>query len=644
MCGIAGVVGPGASGALVERMTAALAHRGPDGQAHHVDGEVCLGHRRLAVIDLVTGDQPMSNEDGTLWVVFNGEIYNHLDLRRELEADGHAFRTRSDTEVLVHGYESWGADLFARLNGIFAFALWDGRARRLILARDFCGVKPLHYYFSQGRLRFASEVKALLQDPTVPRRVDFQALHYFMNLRYIPGVRTLFQDIVRLAPGHFLTFDPDRGSVHTTPYIRQEFGEEPRKSEAHYIEGLRHHLERAVARQLMSDVPLGVYLSGGLDSSSLVAYAGRHLSEPVKTFSLGFNEPTDELEDARVVADRFGTDHHEISLSPDPLAAYPETIWHVEEPKENILQGFLLARFARQRVKVALGGLGGDELFAGYLNNRFIHPSEPFHPLVPPALTRLLFQPLRRLAFRLQNALGRPSWDEYRRGAQMLLSVGDPAMYYLILRNTWDDDPGAFRNLYGSAWKGQNIQPVRDYFDPFFTSRRGMLRQALITEFKTKMIEDFLMNEDRTSMAHGLEVRVPFLDRDLVRFAFSIPTDLLVKGNQTKYIFFKAMEGVLPPRTLAKKKWGFSFNPYYQFQKDLKTAAERVLTRSRVEDRGWFNYAYLRRIMDHRPHPRLRWHYFFLWLALGLEIWATMFLDNAPASPDLTLESYYDRT
>jgi len=639
MCGIAGIVGPGGSRETIEAMTRTLVHRGPDDIGFHLDGQVRFGQTRLKIIDLVTGDQPMSNEDGSVWVVYNGEIYNFRELRRELVARGHRFRSSGDTEVLVHGYEQWGVDFFPRLDGIFAFALWDGPRQRLILVRDYFGVKPLHYHFDGRTLRFGSEIKALVRDPAVPRQVDYQALHYFLNLRYVPGERTLFAGIRRLRPGHYLVLED--GTLREGRYFEFTRDPQPRRDEAWYAEGIRHYLREAVRKQLVSDVPLGVYLSGGLDSSSIVAFMSQLVDEPVKTFSLGFNEPTDELDDARVIAEHFGTEHHQISLDPEPLQRFPEVIWHTEEPKENILQGYLLAQFARREVTVAHGGLGGDELFAGYVNNRFIYPSQPLHRLVPRWLASRVLLPLSRGVFRVQNASGRLRLDEYRRGVQMLLAAGDPARYYLVLRNTWDYDPGAFDNLYGPVLRDQELALTHSQFDDFFADNREVLDRVLWAELHTKMIDDFLLNEDRTSMAHGLEVRVPFLDRDLVRFALGIPADLKIRGNQTKYIFRRAVEELLPRHALDKKKWGFSFNPYHQFRKDLRQVAERILTRRRVEERGWFNYAYLRRILDHPPHPRLRWHYFFLWLALGLEIWCRMYIDGDAARPDFALESYY---
>ena len=643
MCGICGVVGPGAGRALGERMNASLAHRGPDGAGLYEDDGVVLGHRRLSVIDLVSGGQPMSNEDGSVWALHNGEIYNFRELRRELEGQGHQFRTGSDTEVLVHLYEQYGDGFLPKLDGMFAVALWDQTRRRLLLARDEFGIKPLHYHFDGHTLRFASEVKALLQDPAVPRAVDPQALHYFLNLRFIPGERTLFAGICRLLPAHYLTFE--RGTLQIQRYSQLQPTDERRRDEGYYIDGIRHYLRAAVRKQLVSDVPLGVYLSGGLDSSALVACMSQLVNAPVQTFCLGFNEPSDELADARVVAAHFKTQHHELLVDADPLRRYPEVIWHAEEPKENILQGYLLAQFARQHVKVVHGGLGGDELFAGYTNNQFIYPTQRLHRLVPACAQTHLFQPLSRWLGAVQNASGWLRLDEYRRGLQMLLALGDPERYYLILRNTWDYDPSAFGTLYGPALCEQPLRLTHTEFDGYFGANHGptVFDQVLRAELHTKMVDDFLMNEDRTSMAHGLEVRVPFLDRDLVRFALGIPADIKMKHNQTKYIFRRAMTGVLPAHTLRKKKWGFSFNPYHQFQKDLKGAAERVLTRERVTARGWFNYTYLRRILDHPPHPRLRWHYFFLWLALGLEIWAHMFLDGPVASRAAEIEAYGDR-
>jgi asparagine synthase (glutamine-hydrolysing) len=638
MCGIAGIVGPGADLECAQAMVRSLAHRGPDGAGVHTDGLSFLGHARLGIIDLEGGGQPMASADRAVWIAHNGEIYNFRELRRELENNGHQFRTRSDTEVILEGYRAWGVGVLSRLDGMFACALWDGPRRRLVLARDVFGMKPLHYHFDGATLRFASEIKAILRDSRVAREVDFQSLHFLLNLRYVPGARTLFAGIERLEPGWMLVFED--GRLRKVRFAELEVEEEPRRDESYYLEGIRHHLRRAVRRHLVADVPLGVFLSGGLDSSAIVAYTSEVSEQPLWTFSLGFGEPTDELADARVVAERFGTRHLETTLDLEPLRQFPAVIWATEEPKGNILQGFLLARFARQHVKAVLSGLGGDELFAGYVFHHFLYSSDRLHRATPGWLNRSVLAPGSRALYRLSAASGTTSLDEYRRGLQMLLTAGDPCLQYLIVRNAWDHDRGAFR-LYGPAWRGRPMAPVRTVFEPFFALRDlPVLERALRAEMRTKLVDDLLLNEDRTAMASGLEVRVPFLDRELVRFAMSIPIDLRMRGNRAKYLFRKAMQPLLPAHTLKKSKQGFAFDPVAEFRKDLRAVANRVLTQRRVEERGWFDYAWLRSVLDHPPHPRLRWHYFVLWLTLGLEIWARQFLEGDIAHPSLDLEAY----
>lgn len=638
MCGIAGMAGPAADGAICRKMVDCISHRGPDGRGFYNDAGVSMGHARLSIIDLETGDQPMSNEDGSVWIAFNGEIYNFKKLKDALKAQGHVFKTTSDTEVILHGYEQNGPDFIQQLDGIFAFSLWDKNKKRLLLARDYFGVKPLHFHYDGKNIRFGSELKSILVDPGVDRRVDHQSLHHFMNLRYIPGTGTLIKGIQRLEPAHFILFEKQR-IIKKRYYTFRPVDHGPKK-EDDYLEGLRFYLENAVKKQMISDTPLGVYLSGGMDSSAIAAFMTRHASEKVETFCLGFNEPTDELDDARAIAGAFGTDHHETTIEASPLKSYPEVIWHVEEPKENILQGYLLAKFASRYVKVVQGGLGGDEIFAGYAVNRFIYPVSHLHAAVPAAFNKTILSSASRLVFRLQNG-EKPAFDEYRRGLQLLLSLGDPKQYYLILRNVWDHDAAFKQRLYGPELLGQTLHPVSRAFDAWFDAPdKTALEKALWAEFHTKLVDDFLMNEDRTSMAHGLEVRVPFLDRDLASFAMGIPASVLMKGNHTKHLFRKAMKGILPDETINKKKWGFTFNPYIQFQKDLKDTALKILTKRKVEERGWFNYDYIEKIIHHPPHPRLRWHYFYLWLVLGLEIWAQMFLEGDVSHPKMEIASY----
>jgi asparagine synthase (glutamine-hydrolysing) len=630
MCGIAGFFffsghTPCDSLGLLHRMSSVMNHRGPDGHGYFHDQGVGLAHRRLAIIDLATGNQPMASPDGRLQIVYNGEVYNYRELRREL--GGYGFRTQSDTEVLLAAYDRWGTAFPERLNGIFAFALWDARKRQLLLCRDPFGVKPLHCHVNASRIAFASEIKSLLTLPDVQASVNPQALHDFMNLRYIPGTATLFAEIHRLEPGHFLQINSasveNRSYVNIHPQVIEE------RDESEWCERIAASMKTAVERQLMSDVPLGVYLSGGMDSSTIVAMMRELGVADIQTFSLGFNEPTDELGDAQIVADYFGTTHFPLIIDPKPLELMEKVLWHVEEPQVNMLQGYYIAHHAAQQVKVVLGGLGGDELFAGYINNLFLNQSKWGHRLIPRSVQKTLLEPLASLAFRIGSRLDL-QWDEYRRGLQLLCTAGAPERFYAILRNVWDHDPGAAGLLYGERMLSLPYQPVIRHFLPYFQQgfHSDILADSLWLEFNSKMVDDFLLSEDRVSMAHGLEVRVPFLDLDLVKLAFAIPPRLKMRGHETKSLFRKAVGRYLPEPIRNKKKWGFSFNPYYQFQKDLKTAVQDQLTKHAVEGLGFFNHRFIEKVLKHPPHPRLRWHYFMIWVMLGFHQWHDLFINK----------------
>jgi asparagine synthase (glutamine-hydrolysing) len=640
MCGFAGIVGPQADAKIVRKMMAALTHRGPDDNGLWESAGVCLGHQRLSIIDLNTGHQPIHNEDRTIWIVYNGEIYNFRELRSELESKGHRFYTRTDTEVVIHLYEEYGASSFTRLNGMFAFALWDEKKRNTFLVRDPLGVKPLHYHWDGETLRFGSEIKALLSDPAVPRQLNPQGLHDFLNLRYIPGEQTLFADIFRLAPAHYLKWSDGKISFHRYWALSDEENHNARPDA--WPEAIREILLQAVRRQLVSDVPLGIYLSGGLDSSALTAAATQCLETPVQTFTLGFNEPTDEMDDARLVSEHFNTDHHEMTLNADPLQYLPQVVWHVEEPKVNMLQGYFLSRFARRSVKVILNGLGGDELFAGYDIYRYIAPLQSFHRWVPSFVAHGPLEWMSRAAYSLQETTTALRWHEHRLGVQWLAAVGRRARTYTLLRNAWDYNPALSDRIYGPALRGLALRPVETYFEPYFPNNGGsMVVQALRAEFETKMVNDFLLSEDRVSMAHGLEVRVPYLDHELVKLAWQIPATLKLHCGQGKYVFREAVGSWLPKPIMHKKKWGFTFSSYHQYKKDLKAIVEAVLTRERVHDVGWFDYSWIRQVLDYPPHSRLRWHYFMLWMMVGFEIWRQMFLSSAQVELSRPLVEYY---
>jgi len=640
MCGICGTAGF-EDKALLKKMCDIVAYRGPDDKGYFTDTDIGLGNRRLSIIDIEGGHQPIHNEDESMWVVCNGEIYNYKELRKNLERGGHHLYTNSDTEVIVHLYEEEGDNFLKKLNGMFGLAVWDGNKKRLLLARDPIGIKPLHYYFHDGRLIFSSEIKSILLDKNVKREVNLQSLHYLLNLRYIPGEETMFKGIKRLLPAHFLTFENNKIKIRRYWDITTNI--DNTKPEDYYVQTLKKIHRESVERAMISDVPVGAYISGGIDSGSVVAIMSELNDEPIQTFGMGFNEPTDEVKDASFLAEYFETDHHELIIDPEPFKYLPEAIWHADEPKVNLLQGFLISKFASKYVKVVNSGMGGDELFAGYLTNKYIRLSEPFNRFVTPSIQRL-FCKLGKQAFIIQNKTGRLELDFYRRGIQLFLSLGDKTSYYLIMRNVWDFDNENLKNIYSNEHASKEFVKTQKMFEKYFEDNNTttFLDQALIAEIKTKLPEDFLLVDDRLSMANSLEMRVPLLDKELVEFSFTIPSNLKFRGMNTKYIFKKAMKDVLPRETLQKKKWGFAISPYHQFTKDLKEIAEHILNEKRIKRQGYFNYGYIKRILDHQPHRRLRWHYFHLWLLTSFEIWHQIYIEDGDVGrPRLHIWDFY---
>lgn len=655
MCGICGIVTvkPRPLGRALCAMNDAQAHRGPDGEGFYVAGQdpvlsfspteeldtpgICaLGHRRLAIIDPVGGAQPMISEDSRTVVLLNGEIYNFRELRRELVRCGCRFRTDSDTEVLIHLYqqdrehpERW----LSKLNGIFAIAIWDDTRRRLLIARDHYGVKPLHYAMHDGMLLFASEIKSLLA-AGLPSRLNRSALHVFMNLRYVPGNDCLFEGVHRLPPAHYAWVVEGCIAPPVSFYALPECDTPICDSREEAKDAVAAAFDVAVERQLLSDVPVGMALSGGLDSSMIVAAAAhayrsgtdmRTADRVLRTFTLGFNEPTDENADARVVAEHFQTEHHDTRLESNPLADAARVIRAVEEPKINMIQGYSLAGFVKPHVKVLFGGLGGDELFAGYDIHRFCNTLGRAHHWVPKGAQRAFLQPLSQLWWQFQNHSGILRTEHYRIGGQIALSAGDRAQFYCRLRNAWDYDPGMYGRLYSKPDQFRDLPHTGTYFEPLFEGRRSYLDEILRVEFQTKMVNDFLVNEDRVTSAHGVEGRVPFLDRDLVEMAFQIPAEWKMRRCETKTLWKDCVGNVLPERIRQKKKQGFTFSSYHQWEKDLRDVVQRELTPEWCRETDLFNYEFLESLLEYPSHPNLRWHYFMAWMMLGVKQWVDLF-------------------
>lgn len=641
MCGIAGYIGIRNDVNLIRRMAARIAHRGPDDEGFYQTQMVALANRRLSIIDLESGHQPMSNETGDVWVVFNGEIYNFPELRVALLEKGHVFKTRSDTEVIVHLYEEYGTEFPARLLGMFAIALWDEKKEELLLVRDHLGKKPLFYWQQGERLVFASEAKAILECAEYHADVDHEALHWFLNCRWVAGEKTLFKDIFNVLPGHFLRYR--RGELVKRQYWDLRLNIDKSRDKRYFAERVHDLFRQAVQRRQISDVPLGVFLSGGVDSTAIVAMMREIGVGSIKTFTLGFNDPTDEVLDARRVSRHYETEHHELTVDANPLRFLPQSVWYAETAKVNSIQMYLIAKLAREHVKVALGGLGGDELFGGYDSYLYVKLTQALHRHIPSAMGRVL-RSVSDWIYHGELRSGRLEWDEYRRGLQMLLSVGDRTRYYLILRNVWDGDDDSYSTIYSPAFADhQKRWNVYSHFARYFPNdSTGMLSQVMHCELKEKLVADQIWMEDRMTMANGLESRAPFLDKDLVEFALTIPDSLKIRGLSRKHIFRKAMERHIPAYVFQKKKWGFTFLPHRQFQRDLGETARRILTKERVQKDGLFNYDYIKSILDHPVHSSMQWHYFHLWQLTGFHIWHDLFIERRKTVAEITDEITID--
>jgi asparagine synthase (glutamine-hydrolysing) len=628
MCGIAGVLhldGRHADESHVERLTAVLAHRGPDGQGVWVHGPVGLGHRRLAVIDLsAAGRQPMSNEDGAVRVTYNGEIYNFAELRSELELRGHRFRSATDTEVVVHAYEEWGVECVKRFNGMFAFALWDGRRRRLWLARDRLGIKPLFFAHLRDRLLFGSEIKAILADPDVERGFDYQALSYYLSLNYVPAPYTLFAGIRQLMPGQHLEIDAS-GTARLTDYWDVVYREDVRRSEREWVDELSALLEDAVRIRLVSDVPFAAFLSGGVDSSAVTWWMSKHTKDRVKTFSIAFGEESyDELEFAREVARLVNADRREKMVTARAAEILPRLVWHAEEPTadSSMIAVYYLAQVARQEVTMALAGDGADEILAGYETYQ-AHYLYRVYRRLPRWLRRGILEPLVR-ALPVSDA--RVSLD-YRLKRFVAADGLTPEDAHPTWRMIFDAGPRR-RMLAPVADQLGSDADVLDLYRACFarTNARHPLNRMLYVDTRLYLPNDMLVKVDRMTMAHGLEARVPFLDHRLVEFAASVPPRLKLKGlRHKKYLLKASLAGRLPRRVLRRGKQGFNVPVARWLKGELLPFAREHLSPALVRDIGVLDAAEVERVTrDHLEGRADNSHQ--IWCLLTLSLWWQQFL------------------
>jgi asparagine synthase (glutamine-hydrolysing) len=575
--------------------------------------------RRLSIIDLASGRQPVRNEDGTVWVVFNGEIYNFHELRAELQGRGHAFYTRSDTEVIVHLYEEHGKNCVDHLRGMFGFALWDSRKRQLLLARDRLGIKPLYYAECEGRIIFASELKSILQLPEIERKLNWSSVAHLFTFLTTPVEDSIIEGVHKLEAGCLLVGSPDRPST-IERYWDLKFEPDFGRRDSYFTERTRELLAESVRLHMVSDVPVGAFLSGGLDSSAVLAMATEYSPGPLKTFSIGFSESSyNELSHARTLAMRCGTDHHELILGPDVLEQMEDLAWHLDEPfgDSSAIPTYMVSKFASDSVKVVLSGDGGDELFAGY-DKYVVEERERNSRRLPAAARRLLGRLSRRMptGMRGRNFLRHHSLagaERYLDASTLFRSEDIRTMF----------QPGVSELLL-------RCEPWREKAAYMEADNRHWLSSLQALDIKNYLPLDILTKVDRMSMAHSIETRVPFLDHKLVEFAATIPPEMNLHGGATKSVLKRAMRGILPDRIIDRPKHGFAIPLGYWFRGKLGNYVRDLLLADQGRRRGFFNLAYIENLIA--LHERGRDLDLQLWTLISFELWARTFLDRSVPS------------
>ncbi|BAV33911.1 asparagine synthase [Sulfuricaulis limicola] len=594
-------------------MTDKIIHRGPDDEGFYVNKNVGFGFRRLSIIDLHRGHQPLCNEDGSVWIVFNGEIYNYLELRKELISKGHVFKTNSDTETIVHLYEEYGSDCVKHLRGMFAFAIWDDHKKKIFCARDHFGIKPFYYHLSGQRFIFGSEIKAVLAAENVPRELDSRALDSFFTYLYVTDDLSIYRSVKKLRPSHTLEIGLIKGvpEIKFTRYWDIRFDPDESRSEGEWCEELDDLLSESVQMQMISDVPLGAFLSGGIDSSSVVALMSRHTDNPIKTFSIGFKEAAfNELEYARAVARKYGTEHHEQIVEPESIELLPRLIGAYDEPfaDSSAIPTYYVSKFARQHVTVALSGDGGDELFAGYdtypkLSNIYKYNFLPgkvnrrlwglVHKCIPARVTghglSYLLSKDRRLAGAYLSA-----WNQLER-----------------------------KQLYKpDIWRQVSENPAEKFKETIIrqSASGDFLSRMQELDMRTFMVDDVLTKVDRASMMNSLEVRVPLLDHKLAELSFRIPSRLKYKDGELKYILKKTLEKSLPASVLTHKKQGFSMPLGLWFKGSLKEYVNDRLSSTGSRLAGHVNMDYVRKVV-HDHETGMRSSHQKIWALLVLDAW-----------------------
>lgn len=624
MCGICGVLnlnGLPVDSSLIERMSSVLSHRGPDDAGIYIKNEVGLGHRRLSIIDLALGHQPMSNENEKIWLVFNGEIYNFQALREMLVKKGHSFKTHSDSEVIIHLYEEDGIDCLKGLRGMFAFAIWDDERKRLFLARDRLGKKPLVFSRNKNSFLFASEIKSILEDKNISREIDPIAIHHYLSYGYVPSPLTIFKGIKKLPPGSFLVIENGKEKIER--YWMPVYQPKLKIKEADAISGILERLKEAVRLRLISDVPLGAFLSGGIDSSAVVAMMASLMEMPVKTFSIGFEEEDfSELKFARIVSKQFQTEHYEFIVKPDAIDILPKLAWFYNEPyaDSSAIPTYYLSQMARKYVTVALNGDGGDELFAGY-DRYYAFKLSLFYDKMPKFMKDIIFNIAKTLPE------GTKRQDILRRIKRFLTAISlEPRRRYGRWMTMFNNDEK--ERLYSEEMK--EITRGVDSIDLLLSLYNiaptdNLLEATAFTDLLMYLPEDLLVKVDIASMAHGLEARSPFLDIELLKFVSLLPWDMKLHGGKSKYIIKKALSNILPKEILTRRKMGFGVPIAKWLRCELKDYIYQVLLDDRAKRRGYFNMDEVSRLLKEHTSGKANYAY-PLWTLLFLEVWHNVFV------------------
>jgi asparagine synthase (glutamine-hydrolysing) len=628
MCGICGKLefdrNASVGGSLIRAMLDTIRHRGPDDRGVYLSPQVGLGHARLSIIDLNSGHQPLSNENGTIWIVFNGEIYNFRELRSFLLAKGHAFKTQSDTEVIVHLYEELGPQCVEKLRGMFAFALWDENTKNLLLARDRVGIKPLYYSLSDEAIVFASEIKAILADPAINRDLAPEIIDRFLTFLYVPGEETLLKGICKLAPGHYLLLN--NGKAEIRQYWDLKFLKPSERLSIKDAENeLSNLLAESVELHMIADVPVGVLLSGGVDSTAVLSFAAERTDKEISSYTVGFSDSgfADERPYARLAAETFGSRHHDMTITASDFVAFlPQYVWHMEEPvcEPPAVALYYVSKFARNHVKVLLSGEGGDEAFAGYDNYRNIVWLERLKH-VWPAANGAASWGLSRLN----------SWVNSARVAKYmpLLTATFPDYYYSRTSTPYRYSGNGIGELYSADFlksidREYTVEPVRRLFST--VENQGILDQMLYIDTKTWLPDDLLIKADKMTMANSLELRVPLLDHRLLEFAASLPPHYKLKGLTLKYIWKKALSKRVPTKILKRRKAGFPV-PYESWlRNNFKDQIRAILTDRKTGERGYFQKAAVEKLI--RANSDFGTYSKEVFSLIALELWHRMFLDG----------------